>query len=270
MVERVESANAPKQSLEDRASAILKGPMGYGDTGNGFYPIGASMGSPPSWWPDVTHAPTYQEYIAKKYGFAPGLPEAVIAASDLVFVEAYNTFTQRVNTAIGDGVKTQEQADAIGAIVIEAGEYIHDFCEKLPGGHSGRITDHVPAAVSISTSQAELSPEESGREFVGMRGIPGDVVNNLLPTQGYLELEELWPQITRVETYEQYFRANKFRDDLRLAEAVIVASDPALVSQYNQIVEKINQVIRPGVTTKEQEEEILRLIESTRAIIYGT
>ena len=112
--------------------------------------------------------------------------------------------------------------------------------------------------------------EEQGREFVGRRGIPGDVTNNLMALKFNLDEPEKWPKIKSARTYAQYFREQKFNWNLPVADAVIAASDHALVNQYNELIVQINEQIGVGVTTQEQATNIMDLIQATGKIISGS
>ena len=107
--------------------------------------------------------------------------------------------------------------------------------------------------------------EQEAREFVGRRGIPGDLTNNLGVLKGDLLHPEDWPQIEPALTYEQFFRVYKPRH----AEAVIAASNKELVAGYNALVLQINQEIEASVTSVEQAARIRSFIDQCQKIISG-
>src|SRR3989344_4747745 len=89
----------PEISFEEAVAVALSG-SGIGDTSNNFLGIRFSLDER-EFWPKITPAKTYEEYIKHKYERRPDLAEAVITRTDKTFVDAYNDAMQKINTAIG-------------------------------------------------------------------------------------------------------------------------------------------------------------------------
>ena len=99
------------------------------------------------------------------------------------------------------------------------------------------------------------SIEQEAREFVGRRGIPGDLSNNHTGQSDDLRHPRTWKEIVPLLTYEGYMR-EKFNWNPPVAEAVIAASDHKLVTDYNNLIQRINTEIGEGVSIQEQADKV--------------
>jgi hypothetical protein len=65
-------------------------------------------------WSEIEPIPTYAAYLREnKFLHDPALAEAVLAASNSELVREFDETIERINAIIENGVRTQEQADAI-------------------------------------------------------------------------------------------------------------------------------------------------------------
>lgn len=117
--------------------------------------------------------------------------------------------------------------------------------------------------------EGEQTLEQKAKVFVGRRGIPGDCINNVVGIFGALDESDLFPTIEPARTYEGYFRNDKFSHMPEFAEAVIAATDPELMKQYNEIIERINEKIGAGVRSQGQADSIKSLRAELNKVVYG-
>jgi len=120
---------SPRVPLSTRVEQIVSA-AGLADTKNNFFQFSMLLRSE-RLWSEVKSASTFEEYVQSKYGTDPSLIEAVLARSDESFVENFNSYTQRINIAIADGVTTEEQAQDILSLSRDAMAYIDEYCAQL-------------------------------------------------------------------------------------------------------------------------------------------
>src|SRR3989344_1525572 len=115
----------------------------------------------------------------------------------------------------------------------------------------------------------EVTVEQSAQLYVGEKGLPGDVWNNMFAAQMNLSRPDDWPAVKPLKSYAGYLHKSKFRGNQPLADAVVAASDPRLVAEYDKIISAINEKIADGVKTKDQADAIYILLDDMRELIYG-
>jgi len=115
--------------------------------------------------------------------------------------------------------------------------------------------------------EAPKNVREQAREYIGRRGVPGDLTNNHGMRKGLLRDESTWGEIIPLDTYEEYMRKIKFDWNPQVAEAVIEASDKSLVTEYNLLIAKINAEIGAGVKNREQANRIAEIFDELKAFM---
>ncbi|OYV27710.1 MAG: hypothetical protein B7W98_01200 [Parcubacteria group bacterium 20-58-5] len=133
MIERPNQGTEGKRSLDE----IVKEYWSRGrieDIGHNFIEIRIESAFP-GLWPQVNPALPYKEYVENelhKYNLRPEIAEAIIAEGDKAFIERFDAFAKEINVAIGAGVTSKEQADAIVEIATRAEAFILEYSRTRP------------------------------------------------------------------------------------------------------------------------------------------
>lgn len=108
--------------LEQAARAYV-GERGFpGDAWNNFFVTQLNLDE----WSRIKPIETYAGYIRKiKCENNQALADAIIKDTDPLLVVQHNLIVKQINEVIGDGVKTQEQADAIQDLLDKARTLIY-------------------------------------------------------------------------------------------------------------------------------------------------
>lgn len=115
----------------------------------------------------------------------------------------------------------------------------------------------------------QITFEQSAKLYVGKKGIPGDLWNNMAAVQFHVHNPKEYSKIAHLKTYAEYLRDEKFDWSRELAEAVLAVSDTAAVAQYDSIIAKINETIGDGVKSASQADALVVLLDDMRELIYG-
>ena len=108
-----------EQTPEQQARIFVGGRGIPGDSFNAVAAI-KLMIDEPELFSQITPVHTYEEYMRlDKFDHKPVIAEAVIAATNPELIARFNNVVQRINQRIGNGVTTQEQANAVGALADE-------------------------------------------------------------------------------------------------------------------------------------------------------
>ena len=113
--------------------------------------------------------------------------------------------------------------------------------------------------------RSEPSFEEAVNIGLSRSGI-GDSSNNFNGVRMSLDIEEFWPKIRAVATYEGYVR-NKYEKRPDIAEAIVARTNQSFVSAYNAAVEKINLAIGTGIENEEQAKQVQSLCDDARKVV---
>ncbi|KKW19741.1 MAG: hypothetical protein UY63_C0007G0025 [Parcubacteria group bacterium GW2011_GWA2_51_10] len=107
----------------------------------------------------------------------------------------------------------------------------------------------------------QQSLKDLAREYVGDRGLAADAGNSVMSISINMDDSTAAHLMKRALRYEDYIRTIKFPKNSGLADEIMRASDPSLIAQFDDLVDRMNAELKKETPTEEKNAMLQQLLD---------